>query len=89
MNYLKFPLNYQASGSVVQVSLTGVESDVFLVDSTNLSAFERGDQFRYYGGHYNSSLVCLQMPSSGTWTVIVVPGSGGTVRASVRVLAGV
>jgi hypothetical protein len=89
MNYLKFSLSYQASASVVEVSLTGVESDVFLVDSVNLAAFERRGRFRYHGGHYKSSPVRLKVPSSGNWTVIVVPGVGGTVRASVKTLAGV
>lgn len=89
MNYIELPLQYQASGSVAEVSLTGVESDVFLVDSTNLSAFKRSTQFSYHGGHYKSSPVRLRVPSSGTWTVIVIPGLGGTVRATVRVLVGV
>jgi len=86
VNYLKFPLNHQNSGAVVEVTLSGVESDVFLVDSVNLSIFERGGRFDYFGGHYKHSLVRLTVPSSGTWTAVVVPGLGGTVRASVRVL---
>jgi hypothetical protein len=89
MNYIEFPLRHQASGSVAEVSLTGVESDVFLVDSTNLSTFKRGNQFSYRGGHYKFSPVRLRMPSSGVWTVIVIPSPGGTVNASVRVLASV
>ena len=85
MNYLKFPLNSQKSGTTVEVSMTGVESDVFLIDSTNLSAFERGGQFSYVGGHYKASPVRLRIPSSGTWTAVVVPGVGRTVHASVKV----
>jgi Domain of unknown function (DUF1883) len=86
MNYVKFPLQYQTSGAVVEVMLSGVESDVFLIGDINLSAFEHGGQFRYYGGHYRSSPVRLRVPSNGNWTVVVIPGAG-TVRASVRVLA--
>lgn len=86
MSYLKFPINYQDSGAVVDVTLSGVESDVFLVDNVNLSAFERGGRFDYFGGHYKRSPVRLTVPSNGTWAVVVVPGPGGRVRASVRVL---
>lgn len=87
MNYLKFPLNHQATGSVVEVTLQGVESDVFLVDPVNLSNMESGRSFRYHGGHYKQSPVRLSVPSSGLWTVVVVPGQGGQVRASVRVVS--
>lgn len=87
MNYLKFPLSHQKTGAVVEINLDGVESDVFLVDSSNLSKFERGAQFRYLGGHYRQSPVRLQVPSSNNWTAIVIPGSGGRVSASVRVIA--
>lgn len=89
MNYLKFPLNYQSAGVTVEVTLRGVESDVLLMDSSNLSSFERGGAGRvnYYGGHYKGSPVRLTVPTSGTWTVVVVPGAGGTVRASVRTIA--
>jgi len=89
MKYLKFPINHQNAGAEVEVTLSGVESDVFLVDSANLSRFERLQQFSYVGGHYKRSPVRLRIPSSGTWTAVVVPGRGGTVTASVRVLAAV
>jgi hypothetical protein len=87
MNFLKFPLNQQNAGALVEVRLAGVESDVFLVDPSNLSAMENGRQFRYHGGHYKGSLVRLKVPQSGIWTAVVVPGAGGTVHASVRVVA--
>jgi hypothetical protein len=87
MNYLKFPLSSQNAGSTVRATLSGVESDVFLVDSRNLLDFENGRPFRYIGGHYKRSPVNLTVPSSGTWTLVVVPGRGGTVRAEVRVIA--
>jgi hypothetical protein len=87
MNYLKFPLDYQTTGAIVQTTLEGVESDVFVVDAPNLSSFERGGNFRYVGGHYTSSPVRLVIPSPGTWTVVVVPGTGGTVSAGVKIVA--
>ena len=86
MNFLKFPLNNQNAGTAVEVTLDGVESDVFLVDDPNLATFQRGGQFRYVGGHYKASPVVLGVPSTGNWTAVVVPGTGGTVRASVRTL---
>lgn len=87
MNFIEFPLNYQSAGTAIEVTLRGVESDVFLVDNVNLSSFKRGGQYRRYGGHYKHSPVVLGVPSSGTWTAVVVPGLGGRVEASVRVLA--
>ena len=87
MNYGKFSLNHQSAGVTVEVVLQGAESDVFLVDSTNLSRFERGQQFSYCGRHYTSSPVRLRIPTSGMWTAVVVPGPGGNVNATVRTIA--
>lgn len=85
MNFLKFALHHQTAGAVVEVALSGVESDVFLVDEINLRQFERGGGFSYTGGHYKGSPVRLRVPSSGSWTAVVVPSPGGTVRAQARV----
>lgn len=87
MNFLKFPLDHQNSGTVVEVTLRGIESDVLLVNELNLRQFERGTGFNYIGGHYRGSPVRLQTPSSDTWTIVVIPSPGGTVHASVRVIA--
>lgn len=86
MNFLKFPLGYQGGGQIVEADLSGVESDVFLVDDSNLRSFESGSDFRYFGGHFKQSPVRLQIPSPGSWIAVVIPGLGGTVSASVRVL---
>jgi hypothetical protein len=83
VNFLKFSLNHQNAGTFVEVTLSGVESDVFLVDDSNLASFERGGRYTYFGGHYNASPVFLRTPSSGNWTVVVIP-LGGRVEASVR-----
>ena len=87
MQFLKFPLGHLGSGAVVEVALRGVESDVYLADDSNLHKLERGDLdgFRGYGGHYKQSPVRLGVPSSGTWTAIVIP-IGGHIEASVRVI---
>jgi hypothetical protein len=86
VNFIKHTLGNQGAGKVVEVTLTGVESDVFLVDPINLSAMEHGSDFQYHGGHYKQSPVRLTIPSPGQWFAIVVPGPGGTVRSSARVL---
>jgi hypothetical protein len=87
MQFLKFPLGHLGSG-VVEVVLRGVESDVYLADDSNLRKLERGDLsgFRGYGGHYQQSPVRLSVPSSGTWTAVVIP-TGGRVEASVKVIS--
>jgi hypothetical protein len=87
MNFMRFPLHQQSAGTVIEATLSGVESDVFLVDPANLRSFELGQSFQYYGGHYNQSPIRLRVPRTGDWTAVVVPGTGGMVRASVRVLA--
>lgn len=88
MNYLKFSLGTQQAGSLVEATLKGVESDVFLVDDQNLSIFERGGRFRYIGRHYKQSPARLQVPSAASWTLIVIPGIGGEVSANVKVING-
>ena len=87
MNFLKFSLGYLSGGALVVTTLDGVESDVFLVDPSNLLDFERGRSFSYTGGHYKSSPVRLRVPTAGQWTAVVVPGVGGQVQASVEVVA--
>lgn len=87
MNFIKFPLGYQSGGEIVTVTLDGVESDVMLMTDSNLSSFASGRQASYHGGHAKTSPVRLAVPSAGPWNVVVVPGAGGTVRASVAVAA--
>ena len=58
----------------------------FLVDSLNLSRFERSDSFRYHGGHFKQSPAELRVPSAGNWSLVIIPGNGGAVRASVEVV---
>jgi hypothetical protein len=85
MNFLKFDLGQQNAGAMAIATLSGVESDVFIVDSLNLTNFEQGRSYNYHGGHYNQSPIRLQVPSSGHWYLVVVP-IGGSVRAEVEVL---
>lgn len=85
MNFLHFNLGQQSAGVIVQTSLRGSESDVFLVDGTNFSRFKRGQSFKYTGGHFNQSPVTLRVPHAGSWTAVVIPS--GRVEASVKVLS--
>jgi hypothetical protein len=84
MRYLHFDVGDQQTGAVVEASIRGSESDVFLVDSSNFQRFKRGDNFEYFGGHYDRSPVRLPVPHSGHWTAVVIP-TGGRVQASVQV----
>jgi hypothetical protein len=84
MTFLEFDVGSAGPGTTVEVTLSGSESDVFLVDSANLSNFKSGRDFRYTGGHYRKSPVRLAVPSRGNWHAVIVPS--GRVRASVRVL---
>jgi hypothetical protein len=83
MNFLKFDLGSVKAGTRVTTTLSGDESDVFLVDPTNFSAMQRGKEFKYFGGHYKKSPVVLVVPTAGHWTTVVVPS--GNVKASVEI----
>jgi hypothetical protein len=85
VEFLKSALGYQLAGSVVVVKLDGTASDVFLVDDLNLRKLECGDSYTYCGGHATSSPVQLDVPSSGSWNLVVIPA--GPVRVSANVIA--
>jgi hypothetical protein len=87
MQFVKFDLNNVKAGSVVEVTMSGVESDVFLVDSTNFTAMQGGRNFEYFGGHFKKSPARISVPRAGNWIAVVVPGSGGKVTASARVIS--
>ena len=83
--YLTQELDLSPS-DVVHVTLSGSESDVFLVDYSNLCSFRRGDRFSYFGGHFRASPVTLSAPSRGRWHLVIQPIGNGSVRASSRVI---
>jgi len=85
MSYLSYPIGQAGPSTVVEVTLRGVESDVYLVDSSNFAAMQRGSSFNYTGGHYNASPIRLRVPHLGNWTAVVMP-TGGSVQASVRTI---
>jgi hypothetical protein len=87
VNFIKLTFDGPlTAGSIVEVTLSGVESDVFLVDPSSFRAMESGRQYQYHGGHFKNSPVRLSVPHTGEWIAVVVPGAGGTVRASARAI---
>ena len=86
MNFLDFDLGRADSLSVAMVRLTGVESDVLLMRESDVSRYRASQSVEYWGGHYKASPIQIRIPSSGNWHVIVIPGLGGQVRASVQLI---
>lgn len=74
------------TGAIVEVALDR-QANVRLFDPTNYSRFKSGQQCRGYGGRALRSPLHLQVPSSGTWYVVIdLEGHGGTIRHSVRII---
>jgi len=46
-------------------------SDVFLVDSQNYRKFQSGQSFKYFGGHYKTTPININVSGSGRWYLIV------------------
>ena len=89
MNFTQYDLGSRRAGEIVEVTLSGTEANIELLDSTNLSAFKAGRSHRYHGGHYNRSPARIPIPQSGHWYIVVhLGGYAGSVRSSVRVLPG-
>lgn len=87
MNYLHYDLDLDA-GDVVEVTLDK-QANVRLLDESNYSQYQRGEQHRYYGGRATKSPVCLSAPRSGHWHLVIdLGGYTGTVKASVRTVKG-
>jgi hypothetical protein len=89
VNFIKTDLGQQHGGEIVEVTLQGNAANVQLLDSSNMSNYQNGRQYRYIGGLVTKSPVRLQIPHSGHWYVAVdMRGLGGSTRASVRILPG-
>lgn len=87
MEFQQYSLGHQQQGSTVEVTLSGTEANVQLVDTANLANYKSGRSFTYYGGHYRSSPIHLAIPYSGTWYVVIdLGGYAGQVRSVVRML---
>jgi hypothetical protein len=89
LQFTKYDLGYRQAGEIVEVSLSGSAANVRLMDSSNLSSYERGQRHRYYGGLAKQSPIRLQIPNSGNWYLTIdMQGLRGSVRSSATVLPG-
>jgi len=89
MNFSYYDLGNRSGGEIIEVTLSGNAANVFLVDSSNYSAYKSGRQYKYFGGHATKSPVRLQVPNSGQWYLVIdMGGHGGSVRHSMRILPG-
>jgi hypothetical protein len=89
MKYQHYDLGNLNGGEIVEVTLSGTEANVCLMDDLNFCSYEAGRSFRHVGGHYKRSPVRLAVPKRGHWHVTVdLGGFGGSVSSSVRVVGG-
>ena len=74
------------SGAIVEVTLDR-QANVRLLDPTNYRRFQSGQEHRYYGGLAKNSPFRVQVPSSGTWYVVIdLGGAGGRIRHNIRII---
>jgi len=89
MNFQHYDIGRLNGGETVEVTLSGTEANVKLLDDGNFRSYERGQAHRYFGGHYKRTPVLLRVPTTGHWHVAVdLGGFAGTVNTGVRVIRG-
>lgn len=89
MDFVHHDLGRRNRGEIVEISLNGNAANVQLMDSSNLSRYKRGQNYRYTGGLAKKSPVRLAVPSTGHWHVAVDlrgMASRARVKSSARVL---
>lgn len=85
MEYLSREITARA-GALVEVTLDR-QANVRLMDPSNYLQFQRGQEHRYLGGQATASPVRLQVPSSGSWYLVIdLGGAGGNLHHGVRVI---
>jgi hypothetical protein len=85
MPYLHYPINTSV-GATILVTLDR-QAQVRLLDALNYHKYRRGEQHDYYSELAKASPVCLQVPRTGCWHVIIAPGrQAEPVHASVQVI---
>ncbi len=88
MNFLHYDIHLQ-KGEYVEVKLDK-QANVRLLDGTNYTRYQRGEQHQYFGGLATKSPVRLSAPHPGHWHLVIdLGGYSGTVKASVRTVAGI
>ena len=66
VRFTQYDLGFQETGSVVEVTLSGTEANVQLLDSTALTNYKARRSYQYVGGHYRQSPVRLSVPHAGS-----------------------
>ncbi len=88
MNYSYHDLGQRKRGETVEITISAA-ANVFLVDSSNYSAFRSGRQYRYHGGLFKQSPIPLSIPTDGHWWIVIHLwglASPSSVRHSMRIL---
>ena len=86
MQFIHNDLGSLDGNEVVEVQLSAA-ANVKLMDSSNFSAYRRGDRHSYYGGHVTQTPFAVRVPRPGHWHVTIDRGGySGSVQASVRVI---
>ena len=67
---VKIPYAYSNGTLSVEVRLKHA-ADVFLVDTVNYHKYQKGERFKYYGGHYTTTPVHITVSGVGNWYLIV------------------
>lgn len=87
MSFTHYDLGNLHGGEIVEVTLSGTEANVCLMDDLNYRNYQAGRSFRHAGGHYKQSPARIAVPGMGHWHVTVdLGGFGGSVSSSVRVI---
>ena len=70
MNYLHAALTANA-GDIVEVTLTGNAANVFLLDAIQFMRYQLGHSFNFIGGFATQTPYRVQVPITGSWTLVV------------------
>ncbi len=75
MSFVHHDLGSLSGGEIVEVTLSGTEANVCLMDDSNFRSYRAGQSFRHFGGHYKRSPVRLLRFLAqviGTWPSTLV-----------------
>ena len=87
VDYSRFHWDHLVAGTILKIELSGVQCDVVLLTDAEAQAFNPFQRFWYTGGgHYTHSPAVIQVPSSGSWHLYVVPTVIGQVHGDVTVV---
>lgn len=76
--------DYLYAGDVVVVECSH-QCNVLVMDDINFQHYQRGGQFRHYGGFYNRLPAQISVPRSDHWnTVIDLGGGSANIRYNIR-----